>query len=179
MNSALPQPDQPHHAADRIRSTPSPRLVQHETDEPNTPISTLSLPAVRPTVAAAVTLRGRQVLLIRRRVPEGSLSWQFPAGVIEPGETAGDAAVRETLEEAGVLTAAILPLGEPVHPGTRQPMVYVAYRYLYGTAYKAAPAEVAEIAWAGIPDLGRYIPLGGIFGPARAYLLACPSPGQT
>ncbi|WUH90296.1 NUDIX domain-containing protein [Streptomyces sp. NBC_00433] len=134
---------------------------------------------MRPTVAAAVILHGRHVLLIRRRVPEGSLSWQFPAGGIKPGETAADAVVRETLEEAGVLAAAIVPLGERVHPGTRQPMAYVACQYLDGTAYEAAPAEVAEVAWARIPDLGRYIPLGDIFGPARTYLLACSYPGQT
>ncbi|SHM26566.1 8-oxo-dGTP diphosphatase [Streptomyces yunnanensis] len=34
--------------------------------------------------------------MVRRRVKEGQLSWQFSAGEIEPGESAEEAAVRET-----------------------------------------------------------------------------------
>jgi 8-oxo-dGTP diphosphatase len=33
----------------------------------------------RPEIAAAVIVQGRRVLLVRRRVAEGSLSWQFRA----------------------------------------------------------------------------------------------------
>ncbi|MEU5162068.1 NUDIX domain-containing protein [Streptomyces sp. NPDC020875] len=34
---------------------------------------------------------------------EGALSWQFPAGKIEPEETPGEAATCETEEETGLL----------------------------------------------------------------------------
>ncbi|WNI23487.1 NUDIX hydrolase [Streptomyces sp. ITFR-16] len=37
-------------------------------------------------VAAAIVARDARVLLVQRRVTEGDLSWQFPAGKIEPGE---------------------------------------------------------------------------------------------
>jgi hypothetical protein len=57
-------------------------------------------------IAAAVIVRDGRVLLVRRRVAEGSLSWQFPAGKIEPGETAQEAAVREAREEAAVVSVA-------------------------------------------------------------------------
>ena len=50
----------------------------------------------RPAIAAAVIINDGQVLLVRRRVKEGELSWQFPAGQVEPGETGEQAAVRET-----------------------------------------------------------------------------------
>ncbi|GGV71858.1 hypothetical protein GCM10010277_84170 [Streptomyces longisporoflavus] len=42
----------------------------------------------------AVIVHSGRVLLIRRRVPEGDLVWQSPAGMAEPGETAERAAVR-------------------------------------------------------------------------------------
>ncbi|MFT4012124.1 MAG: NUDIX hydrolase [Paracoccus sp. (in: a-proteobacteria)] len=52
--------------------------------------------------ALAVTLRGDQVLLVRRRNPPDAGLWGFPGGHVEPGETALAAAARELLEETGV-----------------------------------------------------------------------------
>ena len=57
-------------------------------------------------IAAAVIVRDSRVLLVRRRVAEGSLSWQLPAGKVEPGETVQEAAVREARDEAGVMSGA-------------------------------------------------------------------------
>ena len=54
------------------------------------------------SIASAITVHEGRVLLVRRRVKEGSLSWQFPGGEIEEGEAANDAAVRETREETGL-----------------------------------------------------------------------------
>jgi 8-oxo-dGTP diphosphatase len=48
-----------------------------------------------PLIAAAVIVRDGRVLLVRRRVAESTLSWQLPAGKVEPGEAAQEAAVRE------------------------------------------------------------------------------------
>ena len=59
---------------------------------------------VLPRLAAlAVTLRGDQVLLVRRRNPPDAGLWGFPGGRVEPGETALVAARRELLEETGVI----------------------------------------------------------------------------
>lgn len=41
--------------------------------------------APRPIIAADI-VRGGWTLLVRRRVSEGNLSWQFAAGEQEPGE---------------------------------------------------------------------------------------------
>ena len=59
------------------------------------------LPAPVPAVGV-VCLRGQEVLLIRRGRPPRQSEWSLPGGRIEPGERAGDAALRELREETGV-----------------------------------------------------------------------------
>ncbi|MGW3069200.1 NUDIX hydrolase, partial [Streptomyces sp. NPDC001130] len=97
-------------------------------------------------VAAAIAVQSDGVLMIRRRVPEGQLLWQFPAGQIEPRESPEQAAVRETLEETGMYVTALKLLGERVHPKTGRRMSYVACAVESGTPYVADDAEVAEVA---------------------------------
>lgn len=66
----------------------------------------------RPGIAAAIVVHEGRVLMVRRRVSEGQLSWQFPASEVEPGEAREAAAVRETQEETGLTVEAIQLLGE-------------------------------------------------------------------
>lgn len=123
----------------------------------------------RPDVAAAVIVHEGRVLMVRRRVSEGSLCWQFPAGKVEPGETREDAAVRETREETGLAVTVVKRLGERVHPETGGPMSYIACEVLGGTAHVAAPDELADLAWVTHGELPRYVP-HGVFGTVQAYL---------
>ncbi len=109
------------------------------------------------------------MLLVRRQVAEGQLSWQFPAGKVEPGESCEEAAVRETKEEAGLDVVAVAPLGERVHPITGWQVSYTACEVAGGTAHVADADEVAEVAWVTLPEIPRYIPYG-LFEPVQRYL---------
>lgn len=123
----------------------------------------------RPGIAAAIVVHEGRVLMVRRRISEGQLSWQFPAGEIEPGETCEDAAVRETKEETGLDVAAVKLLGERVHPKTGRLMSYTACEVVGGTAYVADADELAELAWVSLTDIPDYVPYG-LFEPVQEYL---------
>ncbi|WP_411130234.1 NUDIX hydrolase [Streptomyces sp. x-19] len=125
----------------------------------------------RPGIAAAIIVHEGRVLMVRRRVSEGKLSWQFPAGEVEPGETREDAAVRETKEETGLDVSAVKLLGERVHPATGRLMSYTACEVVSGTAHVADTEELAELAWVTHDQIPEYVPYG-LFGPVQKYLNA-------
>ncbi|MFB7465204.1 NUDIX hydrolase [Streptomyces sp. NPDC056224] len=120
-------------------------------------------------VAAAVVVREGRVLLVRRRIAEGNLSWQFPAGKVEPGESREDAAVRETKEETGLEVVSRGLLGERVHPASGRMMSYTACDVVSGNAHVAAAREVAEVAWITRAQIPEYVPQG-LFEPVQQYL---------
>jgi 8-oxo-dGTP diphosphatase len=122
----------------------------------------------RPVAAAIIVSNGR-VLLVRRRREESRLSWQFPAGKVEPGESGAEAAVRETQEEAGLAVRAIRGLGERVHPDTGRMMLYIACEMIGGKAHVADADEIAEVAWCDRVTLIAYVPYP-LYGPVQAYL---------
>ena len=127
--------------------------------------------AEKPAIAAAVIVQDGRLLLVQRRVSEGSLSWQLPAGAVEPGETFAEAAVRETAEETGLVVAAVTTLGERMHPDTGRLIGYVVCRVQEGTAHVADTNEVQDIAWVVPGELSSYVPRG--FAPVvRNYLAA-------
>ena len=124
----------------------------------------------RPAIAAAVIVNDdSQVLLVRRRVKEGQLSWQFPAGEVEAGESGAEAAVRETQEETGLTVRAGSSLGERVHPNTGRTMLYIACDVAGGTAHVADEEELAEVAWCDRATLTAHVPYP-FFGPVQEYL---------
>lgn len=123
----------------------------------------------KPAIAAAVIVQDARLLLVRRRVAEGSLSWQFPAGQIEPGESPEDAAVRETFEEAGLVVAARRVLGDRVHPATKRQMFYVEADAIAGTAHVADQEELSDIAWVKSSEIREYVP-APFFGPVQEHL---------
>ncbi|MGW6913421.1 NUDIX hydrolase [Kitasatospora sp. NPDC054939] len=123
----------------------------------------------RPRIAAAIVVHEGRVLMVRRRVSEGRLSWQFPAGKIEDGESPEEAAVRETAEETGLGVVALKVLGERVHPETGRWMSYTACEIVSGTACVADTRELDALAWVALTEIPEYVPYG-LFEPVQAYL---------
>jgi 8-oxo-dGTP diphosphatase len=121
-----------------------------------------------PSIAAAIIVQDGRVLMVRRRIKEGELSWQFPAGQVEDGEDYTDAAVRETKEEVGIEVRAVDRLGERVHPATGRTMVYVACEVVAGTPYVADTDELAAVEWCDRATLTEYVPYP-FFGPVQDY----------
>ncbi|MFD7616602.1 NUDIX hydrolase [Streptomyces sp. NPDC059802] len=123
----------------------------------------------KPGISAAIIAQGDRVLMVRRRVKEGELMWQFPAGAIEDGESAEDAAVRETEEETGLTVKAVRLLGERVHPKTGRLMSYTACEPLSGEAHVADDDELDAVAWVTHGEISEYVPYG-LFEPVQEYL---------
>ncbi|MFJ3976526.1 NUDIX hydrolase [Streptomyces sp. NPDC090021] len=123
----------------------------------------------RPGIAAAIVVHEGRVLMVRRRVSEGQLSWQFPAGEVEPNEAREDAAVRETQEETGLTVKAVKLLGERIHPATSRLMSYTACEVVSGDAHVADTDELAELAWVAHAEIPQYVPYG-LFEPVQEHL---------
>lgn len=121
-------------------------------------------------VAAAIIVRDGRVLMVRRRVKEGELMWQFPAGGIEDGEWPEQAAVRETAEETGLTVKAVRLLGERVHPKSGRRMSYVACEPVDAEEARVADEEeLAEVAWVAHGEIPQYVPYG-LYEPVQAHL---------
>ncbi|MCX4596139.1 NUDIX hydrolase [Streptomyces sp. NBC_01549] len=123
----------------------------------------------KPGISAAIIVSEGRVLMVRRRISEGELMWQFPAGAIEAGEGAEDAAVRETAEETGLTVKALRLLGERVHPKTGRLMSYTACEPISGEAHVADDEELDAITWAAHSELPGLVPYG-LFEPVQEYL---------
>jgi 8-oxo-dGTP diphosphatase len=123
----------------------------------------------RPAISAAIIADDGKVLMVRRRVKEGELSWQFPAGQVEPGETPEQAAVRETSEEVGLAVKASKFLGQRVHPKTGRTMCYVACDVVSGEATVADEEELDSFAWVEHGQLPEYVPYG-LWEPVQQHL---------
>ncbi|MEV7034580.1 NUDIX hydrolase [Streptomyces sp. NPDC093272] len=123
----------------------------------------------KPPVSVAIIVDGGKVLMARRRAAEGEISWVFPGGAIEAGESPEEAAVREVDEETGLKVEAIRALGDRVHPKSGVPMHYVAVRLVGGEARVADDEELDAVAWVAHGEIADYVPYG-LFGPVQKYL---------
>lgn len=122
-------------------------------------IGTAPLPLVGVT---AVVFRGERVLL-GKRADNGA--WQAISGIVDPGEEPADAAVRECLEEAGVVVRAErLALVQTIPRVTYANGDQVDYldlvfrcKWVSGDPHPA-DGELSEVGWYRLGELGELDP---------------------
>ena len=112
-------------------------------------------PARRIEVAIALVFRGRRLLVTERRADShlGGL-WELPGGKLAPGESAEACAVREVLEETGVMVVAERRLStiEWDYPERRVALHPIECRWQSG---EGELIEVAGLCWATRAELGK------------------------
>lgn len=108
-----------------------------------------------------VVRRGDRFLLVHER--KHGQGWYLPAGRVEPGESLTAAALRETLEEAGVpiVLDGILRIDHAYRPSGTRVRVYFTAHPADDTPPKTTPDdESLGAAWITLDELGAY-PLRG------------------
>jgi 8-oxo-dGTP diphosphatase len=115
--------------------------------------------AVVPSVFVAVRWHYGRLLLVRRC---DSGAWELPGGRVDVGESAVEAAVRETFEEAGVhvlVTGIAALFTDPgyvvraVNGEVRQQFVVVFRARWLGGVPRGDCRETSDAAWVALADL--------------------------
>jgi ADP-ribose pyrophosphatase YjhB (NUDIX family) len=119
----------------------------------------------RPIVAVlAVVLRGDRVLIVQRKQQPNAGRWGFPGGVLELGETVFEGAMRELVEETGVVgeAAGWLNIHDAVSRDDEGRVqfhyVLIAVRGVWRSGEGVAGDDAAACAWASRADIeaGQY-----------------------
>ncbi|HEX5962078.1 MAG TPA: Nudix family hydrolase [Rhodanobacteraceae bacterium] len=105
-------------------------------------------------VAAGILSDDQGRILLMQRLPGKHLAglWEFPGGKLEPGETVGQALVRELAEELGVEVLASEPL---ISVPWQYPEKTVRLHALRVTNWRGTPRarEGHPLRWAAVPDM--------------------------
>lgn len=139
---------------------------------------------IRPFLAASIAVfRGDRVLLAARTAPPFDQTFSLPGGVVEPGETLEQAALRELEEETGV-RAAIVQFNDYVERierdeagRVRRHFVIASFVGRWISGEGAIGPEAAAILWARADETDglRLTPgLAPLLAKARLALEAAP-----
>ncbi|MCJ7701436.1 MAG: NUDIX hydrolase [Anaerolineales bacterium] len=120
-------------------------------------------------VVLGVVVHSDKVLLIKKRVSDNGLNWQFPGGFVENRETEKKAVEREVFEETGIRCEPIRKIGERSHPKTQSLIAYWLCNFKMGEIEITETEKISDIAWM---DLSGAIGCLGdsLFNPVKEVL---------
>jgi 8-oxo-dGTP diphosphatase len=108
-------------------------------------------------VAAALILRGDEVLICQRRPDQPmALKWEFPGGKIEAGETPEQALARELDEELGIAADIGSPVARTRHTYRNGGAVDLQFFAVHSFRGEVTNRIFQEIRWSALRDLTSY-----------------------
>ncbi|MGB6546029.1 MAG: (deoxy)nucleoside triphosphate pyrophosphohydrolase [Candidatus Acidiferrales bacterium] len=110
-------------------------------------------------VAALIEENGRILICQRSRSGSFPLSWEFPGGKVEPGETLVQALAREIHEELGVACTVGAEQYRTRHRYAQQPELADGLELIFFSVQISGPPQnlaFAQIIWERIEALGDY-----------------------
>jgi len=110
-----------------------------------------SLNRVRQAGGIVVRRKGDRLTVLLVRAKKDPTVWIFPKGHVEDGETAAQAALRETHEEAGIKGELVKPIGEPLEFNNGRYDVSVQY-FLIRPKSESADTDGREKRWFTVED---------------------------
>jgi 8-oxo-dGTP diphosphatase len=137
-------------------------MLRHMTEKPTPEPTTADLDArraarrypERPIVGVlVVVLRGDEVLIVQRKQQPNAGRWGFPGGVLELGETVFEGAMRELLEETGIVAepADFLDIHDAITRDDEGRVQFhftlIAVRGVWQSGEGVAGDDAADCAW--------------------------------
>jgi 8-oxo-dGTP diphosphatase len=114
----------------------------------------------RPIIGVlVVVLRGDQALIVQRRQQPNAGRWGFPGGVLELGETVFQGAMRELMEETGIVAepAGFLDIHDAITRDEEGRVQFhftlIAVRGIWRSGEGIAADDAADCAWVSRDDI--------------------------
>jgi 8-oxo-dGTP diphosphatase len=113
-------------------------------------------------IALGVIKKDDEVLVIRRReiekgLNDETLTWVFPGGKVESGETIEESVAREVFEESGYKVEVISTIDERQHPTFPAYMSYLACKLVSNEESEINDKGIAEVKWVPTADFQNII----------------------
>jgi len=106
------------------------------------------LNSVDAEISIIVVKQGNRFLLIKKKnFCDERLSWTFPGGKIEKGESSKQAAKRELFEETGISCKQLNKIGSRIHPKSKKSIDYFLCNDFSGRAINKEPKIAEAICW--------------------------------